>query len=83
MLDSGDPIDTVYLDFHKAFDSVPHQRLHTKIVAYGFNGNVLDRIQAFLTYRKQCVVVNNLAVLIKGAFSGPHCLASSSLTYPI
>ena len=50
MLDSGGSIDAVYLDFRKAFDSVPHQRLHAKIAAYGFNGNVLDWIQAFLTY---------------------------------
>jgi hypothetical protein len=38
MLDSGDPIDAVYLDFRKAFDSLPYQRLHAKIAAYGFNG---------------------------------------------
>ena len=59
MLDSGDPIDAVYLDFRKAFDSVPHQRLHAKIAAYGINGKVLGWIQAFLTDRKQCVVVNS------------------------
>ena len=27
LLDSGTPVDTLYLDFAKAFDSVPHQRL--------------------------------------------------------
>jgi len=42
MLDSCDPIDAVYLDFLKASDSVPHQRLHAKIAAYGINGKVLD-----------------------------------------
>ena len=26
-LDQGDSIDVIYLDFQKAFDSVPHQRL--------------------------------------------------------
>ena len=44
MFDSGDPIDAVYLDFRKAFDSVLHQRIHAKIAAYGFNGKVLDWI---------------------------------------
>ena len=36
MLQSGDPINAVYLVFRKAFDSVPRQRLHAKIAAYGF-----------------------------------------------
>jgi len=27
ILDSGDPVDVVYLDFQKAFDKVPHERL--------------------------------------------------------
>ena len=59
MLDSDNPIDAEYLDFHKAFDSVWHQRLHAKIAAYGINSKVLEWIQAFLTDRKQCVVVNS------------------------
>ena len=42
MLDSGDPIDAVYLDFRKEFDSVTHQKLHAKIATYRFNGKVLD-----------------------------------------
>ena len=42
MFNPGDPIDAVYFDFRKAFDSLPHQSLHAKIAAYGFNGKVLD-----------------------------------------
>ena len=26
-IDEGSPVDIIYLDFHKAFDKVPHQRL--------------------------------------------------------
>jgi len=59
MLDSGDPIDAVFLDFRKAFDSVSHQGLHAKIAVYEISGKVLDWIRAFLTDRKQRIVVNN------------------------
>ena len=40
MLEEGGGIDVVYLDFRKAFDSVPHQRLLRKAQAYGIDGTV-------------------------------------------
>ena len=50
-LDSGKPVDVLYLDFKKAFDSVPHERLLKKIYAYGFRGDLFNWIQDFL---KEC-----------------------------
>ena len=42
----------------KAFDSVPHRHLLAKLAAHGIQGRVLDCIQAFLSDRKQYVVVS-------------------------
>ena len=58
-LDSGGVIDVIYLDFAKAFDTVPHQRLLRKLEGLGIHGNTLKWISSFLTDRRQRVVVNN------------------------
>jgi len=41
------------LDFAKAFDSVPHERLLLKISSLGIRGEVLSWLRFFLTQRKQ------------------------------
>ena len=50
--------DVVVLDFRKAFDVVPHQRLLHKLDHYGIRGITLNWIQNFLTKRIQKVVVD-------------------------
>jgi hypothetical protein len=40
-LNSGDQMDCILLDFSKAFDQVPHQRLLNKCSYYGIRGNIL------------------------------------------
>ena len=50
--------DVVVLDFSKAFDVVPHQRLLHKLDHYGIRGTTLNWIQNFLTKRTQKVVVD-------------------------
>ncbi len=56
-LDEGTCVDTIYLDFAKAFDSVPHQRLLRKLHGYGIQGHVKKWIESFLTNRRQRVQV--------------------------
>ena len=53
----------MYLDFLKAFDTVPHSLLLLKLQAVGIDGNVLNWIQDFLTNCQQ-------RVMIKGTCSG-------------
>ena len=48
----------IYTDFSKAFDSVPHARLITKLEAIGIRGDLLGWIKSFLTNRKQRVIVD-------------------------
>lgn len=50
-LDEGYGIDVLYLDYRKAFDSVPIQRLIEKLKVYGITGNLLQWIESFLTLR--------------------------------
>ena len=56
--DEKGKLDCIYLDFMKAFDSVPHQRLLKKIFGYQIRGKVLGWLKSFLVGRKQRVVVN-------------------------
>ena len=48
-------MDVIYLDYSKAFDTVPHRRLISKVRAYGINEAVINWIQQFLTNRRQQV----------------------------
>ena len=48
------------LDFAKAFDSVPHERLLLKLRSLGICGNMLSWLRSFLTSRKQRVVINGV-----------------------
>jgi len=40
-MDHGYGVDVIYLDYRKAFDTVPHQRLLTKLRMVGITGDLL------------------------------------------
>lgn len=58
MVERGDNVITVFFDYQKAFDSVPHQRLLSKLDTFGLKGNIKNWIRSYLTDRKQRVCIN-------------------------
>ena len=50
-LDEGYGLDVVYLDYRKAFDSVPHRRLLEKLKGLGIKGKLLQWLENFLISR--------------------------------
>ena len=69
-IDVGSPVDIIYLDFQKAFDKVPHQRLLLKFKAHGIGDSITDWIEQWLTDRRQRVVVDGEVSNWKSVLSG-------------
>ena len=69
-IDVGSPVDIIYLDFQKAFDKVPHQRLLLKLKAHGFGDSITDWIEQWLNDRRQRVVVDGEVSNWKSVLSG-------------
>jgi hypothetical protein len=55
--DAGVQTDVAILDFSKAFDTVPHAKLLSKLSHYGIKGPIHDWISTFLSKRTMKVVV--------------------------
>jgi len=51
LIDHGDPVDIMYLDLHKVFDSESHRRLLEKVAACGIEGKLHRWIEAFPSSR--------------------------------
>ena len=69
-LDEGSPVDIIYLDFKKAFDKVPHQRLLLKLKAHGIGNGMINWIEKWLIGRRQRVVVDGEVSNWKAVLSG-------------
>ena len=57
IVDNGDPVDIVYLDFAKAFDKVLHNRLLSKLRTHGIGENIASWIHEWHRKRRQYVVL--------------------------
>ncbi len=69
IMDSGDTVDLVFLDFSKAFDSVNHRFLIQKLEAYGINDNIVNWIESFLHESTFNVSINGCISQSKAAES--------------
>jgi Reverse transcriptase (RNA-dependent DNA polymerase)/Endonuclease-reverse transcriptase len=61
ILDNSEQADLVFLDFSKAFDTVPHGLLLQKLKAYGIQPDTIQLISSFLSDRTQRVVIDGFA----------------------
>ena len=59
-LDAGDEVDVIYLDFSKAFDSVPHGRLLHKLSLLNIQGSLHAWFTDYLISRFQRVVIDSV-----------------------
>lgn len=69
-LDKGFQSDRIYLDFQKAFDSVCHTRVLTKLECYGIYDPFLKWFKSYFHDRFQRVVINGLCSSWKDVKSG-------------
>ena len=73
-VESGHVTDAVYIDFKKAFDSVPHVKLKEKLLSFKYCQLTVGWITEFLAYRTQRMRVNhalsNAASVMSGIFQG-------------
>ena len=69
-VDDGSPVDVVYLDFQKASDKVPRQRLLLKLKAHGIGNDVINWMEKWLTHRRQRVIVDGEISNWKSVLSG-------------
>ena len=66
----GQAVDVVYLDFSKAFDTVPHNILVEKLAAHGLDGCTLCWVKHWLDSQAQRVVVNGVESSWRSVTSG-------------
>jgi hypothetical protein len=60
LLDEGYGVDIVYLDFRKAFDTVPHKKLLLKMKCFGICDQLITWISSFLSGRTMRVMINGV-----------------------
>ena len=70
LANSRKPIDAIYIDLAKAFDSVSHAKLIHKLKKVGIGGSILLWLQDYLNDRKQSVRVGSYIGTEENVLSG-------------
>ena len=80
----GDPVDIVYMDLAKAYDTVPHRKLIMILEEIGLPPQLVSWIKDFLTDRKQYVSVKKCKSTTRDVISGvPQGSTISNLLFII
>ena len=69
-IDSKELTALVALDFSKAFDTINHKLLYTKLIFYGFSNSAVDFIKSYLTGRQQKVHIDDSVSSAEDVTSG-------------
>ena len=59
-LDKNPYVGAVFLDLKRAFDTVNHHVLLTKLSHFNFSSDTITWFKSYLSNRKQCVVINSV-----------------------
>ncbi|CAM4552612.1 unnamed protein product [Caretta caretta] len=70
LVDRGEVVDVVYLDFSKAFDAVLHDLLINKLGKHNLDGAIIRWLHKWLENHSQRVVINGSQSCWKGITSG-------------
>ena len=57
-LDNGEKVGAIFMDLSKAFDTINHSLLLSKLKAYGFSNQALRLLQSYLCNRFQRSIIN-------------------------
>ena len=63
-------VDTIFFDFRKAFDSVPHQELLYKLWLIGITGPLWEWFREYLAGRSHCTTINGVSSSYLPVLSG-------------
>jgi len=66
-LDKNIYVAAVFVDFKRAFDTVNHFKLLSRLLTFGFSNQTVKWIQSYLSDRKQCVQIKNCKNLLQYA----------------